>query len=406
MNKSWVWLPVINFLLAAFFGLILRFAFVVELPWMDYRNFMHAHSHLAMLGWVFPILFLFLFNAFSKPDPKTSKRINLFFWLMQGAILAMVISFSLSGYSSFSGAFSGFLGIISIILLWFLFRSYQGSSNLSHKFLKAAIFFYLISSFSVWALPVLVNVGKAGTIPYYLTIQFFLHFQFNGWFVFSVFALILKDLEEKDVIFSKNLGNWFFWLLFISCIMTFALALSWATPMLPVFLLNSLGVLVQLVALILLTRIVLLKWSDFFKSYSGFPKYLFIFSMIAFYLKVMVQFMVWIPAVATAAYTVRNFVIGFFHLVFLGVVTLFVFAYGMEKKYFWRKEKLARIGLWVFTLGVILSEIIIFSQGILFWGNMGFLPFYYKSLFLASCLLPIGLLILIVGHKKAFQELF
>ena len=52
-GHRWFWVALLNFVLAAVAGILLRYAFVQELEWMQYRHFQHAHSHVAMLGWIF-----------------------------------------------------------------------------------------------------------------------------------------------------------------------------------------------------------------------------------------------------------------------------------------------------------------------------------------------------------------
>ncbi len=396
LNKKWIWLPALSLMLAVLFGTLLRMAFVVEIPVMDYRNALHAHSHVAMLGWLFPALFLFAYNSFYSGVPERKTR--LFLWMIMATIILMAVSFFFSGYSIPSGVFAGLHGAVSIILVVsLLFKEKEGGS-LSRMFLNASLFFYLLSTISVFILPALVAAGEGGSIPYYLTIQFYLHFQFNGWFIFAVFALIFRDLDRKEIAYSLKSGSYFFWFLFVSCLLTFALALSWATPLKPVFYINSLGVLIQLLSLFFLSKILYDKQKEFFANYSGFTRNLFMFSMVAFFLKVMVQFLVWVPEIATVAYTIRNLVIGFFHLVLLGVASLFAFAYAVEKEYFSVEKRISSIGLWVFTAGVILTELIIFGQGIMFWGNLGFLPGYYHVLFYSSCLFPVGLGLFLVGQ--------
>ncbi|MCB0428268.1 MAG: hypothetical protein KDD16_13285, partial [Mangrovimonas sp.] len=63
MTKKLVIVCLVNFLIAAFLGLILRFANIYSLN-INYRFFTHAHSHIAMLGWAYLMLYLLLVNYF------------------------------------------------------------------------------------------------------------------------------------------------------------------------------------------------------------------------------------------------------------------------------------------------------------------------------------------------------
>ncbi|WP_163377769.1 hypothetical protein [Cyclobacterium sp. SYSU L10401] len=77
MKKFWILLSFSNFLIAALFGLVLRAAFVWEINWMEYRNLLHAHSHLAMLGWVYMGIFAFFCYRF-VPASKFKTYSKLF----------------------------------------------------------------------------------------------------------------------------------------------------------------------------------------------------------------------------------------------------------------------------------------------------------------------------------------
>ncbi len=47
----------------------------------------------------------------------------------------------------------------------------------------------VLSTLGVWSMAPLLANGLSGTEWYYWSIQFFLHFQFNGWFWFAALAL-------------------------------------------------------------------------------------------------------------------------------------------------------------------------------------------------------------------------
>ncbi|CDF79953.1 hypothetical protein BN863_22410 [Formosa agariphila KMM 3901] len=55
-------------------GLTMRFAFISALDF-NYRNLTHAHSHTAMLGWVYLMLFVLIVHYFV---PKKQKLIVYF----------------------------------------------------------------------------------------------------------------------------------------------------------------------------------------------------------------------------------------------------------------------------------------------------------------------------------------
>ena len=59
MPKAWITTGLINFLIAALLGLVLRYAFIGEIDF-NFRFLTHAHSHVAMLGWLYLLLYSFI----------------------------------------------------------------------------------------------------------------------------------------------------------------------------------------------------------------------------------------------------------------------------------------------------------------------------------------------------------
>ena len=72
MPKKWIVIALLNMLIAVSIGALLRFAYVEEISWLAFKNFLHAHSHAAMLGWVYLALFTFLISTF-LPKNRTIK---------------------------------------------------------------------------------------------------------------------------------------------------------------------------------------------------------------------------------------------------------------------------------------------------------------------------------------------
>ncbi|MBD10763.1 MAG: hypothetical protein CMC68_08505, partial [Flavobacteriaceae bacterium] len=64
-----------NFFIASVLGLLLRYASIDALG-INYRYFTHAHSHVAMLGWVYLMLYTFIVFNFTRQNRK--KYIRLF----------------------------------------------------------------------------------------------------------------------------------------------------------------------------------------------------------------------------------------------------------------------------------------------------------------------------------------
>lgn len=401
MKNIWLKTAVFNLFLAAILGVLLRYAFVEELSWMKFRNVLHGHSHVAMLGWVYLALYALLVNAFVDPQKGPSKY-NLLFWLTQLSVVGMLFSFPMLGYAPGSIAFSTLHTLLAYVFAYYFLRDLkpqgEGPFLFSRLFAQAAVVFMLISTLALWATaPIVINGGK-GSAWYYAVIQFFLHFQFNGWFLFAIIALFVRKLEQKQLFLDTQKMRWFFRLLIISCFLTYALAVSWSTPLISIFLTNSVGVIIQLLAALIFISVI---WREkILEHFRFWEQVLLKTAFVCFVGKVFIQAVIVIPAIAKVGYTIRNFVIGFLHLMLLGIFTSFLLAFAFEGQSL-KLGKLSKWGIALFLLGFLLSEGILFLQGTMFWGAMGFLPFYYEGLFGVSLLLPLSFLLILLGQVRS-----
>ena len=110
-------------------------------------------------------------------------------------------------------------------------------------------------------------------------------------------------------------------------------------------------------------------------------------------MKIIIQTAVIVPQIGVVAYTIRNFVLGFIHLLLLGMATCFLLGFAAHENLISLAVKGAKAGLAILMTGIILSEFILFGQGVLLWGEMGFLPAYYNLIFGVSVLMPVGLVV-------------
>jgi hypothetical protein len=102
MQKKLVVICLINFFIAAMMGLALRYSFISSIN-LNYRYLTHAHSHLAMLGWVYLMLFVLIVHYFV---PEKKPVYNRLFWLTEFSVVGMMVSFPFQGYAVISITFS------------------------------------------------------------------------------------------------------------------------------------------------------------------------------------------------------------------------------------------------------------------------------------------------------------
>lgn len=262
----------------------------------------------------------------------------------------------------------------------------------------------VISTIAIWAMGPIMATSLKGSTFYYMAVQFYLHFQFNGWFLFGALALLFKVLEDQNLMIDTKKQNYFWVLLVLSSLLTYALALAWAAPEASIFLANSLGVVVQLSALVVLVFLLRPHYRSLESVFSKAAFRLLIIAGISFAGKVCIQALVVVPFVAEAAYTIRNYVIGFIHLVLLGAISFSLLALAGKFQLLETQRNYARWGMTILVLGFVFSEILLFLQGTMFWATLGFMPYYYEFLFGASVLIPLGVLIFLLSQVKELNS--
>jgi hypothetical protein len=387
---NWTKLALAYLILTGILGALMRLAFVVELPlFVNYKYILHTHSHVGIMGWIFSGLYIFILKYFDL-NQKVFQRI---FWMIQVCIVGMVISFPLQGYGLISIFFTSMHMFLSYAFIYYTYRDFKNRalSGAAVVLLKTAMIFLFISTLGTWALGFIMNSSYKGSPIYYASIQFFLHFQFNGWFIFAILAIISKIFEKEITSIPYILKRNFYWLLVWSCIFTYTLAVTWSTPIFLLFMANSFGVILQFGALVLLYFFYKRIKTSIHDYLPPIAYNMWKLAAICFTLKIGMQTLVAIPYLATISYTIKNFVIGFIHLLMLGTLTAFII--GCIHLMVSFKSKGQKIGLVIFILGFVVVEILLFLQGLMLWIGLGFIPNYYLFLFIFSVLMPTGILI-------------
>lgn len=376
-------------------GALLRLIYVVEMPWLLFKPWLHAHSHVAMLGWVFPGLILALI---AQDDRRPPRGFTIWMALSMALVAGMLLSFPVQGYGEVSIACSLGQTIVSYILLGQLWGHTQrwpvrGSGLL----VRLAIVFQFVSTMGIWAMGPIMTSGLAGTEWYYWSIQWFLHFQFNGWFWFAAMAIGSRWAEHHGVHVRLDMLTIVLWA--VSTVLSFALAVAWSERVVAVLLVNSAGVLLQSVAA-WRTMISMRKARlEAFVKTTPWMRVLIGVMLISMAGKVAAQALVAVPAVANMALTLRNYVVGFVHLNTLGAITSLLFAFALMKGWFDERRAMVRAGLMLFIAGFACSELLLFIQGTFFWMGWGLVTGYYWLLFAVSALLPLGVWALLIAAK-------
>src|SRR5690554_6374643 len=180
------------FLAAAILGLLLRY-FAVSSIDFEYRYVVHAHSHVALLGWIY-IAFITLIGYYFLKKSIPKKTYHKIYGFTVITVIGMLASFPFQAYALFSIIFSTLFLIASYFYAWayFQYKPEDITSSPVSKTIKFAIIYMLVSSVGPWAIGGVMATLGPESFWYRTSIYFYLHFQYNAW-------MILGRSEERRV---------------------------------------------------------------------------------------------------------------------------------------------------------------------------------------------------------------
>src|SRR5690606_17244373 len=184
------------FLLVGFLGIFLRMFFVTPIA-ANFRYVVHAHSHIALLGWVYLGLTTLIYRLYFMGSSKSRTYLRIF-WFTNITIIGMLCSFPFQGYALYSITFSTLFLIASYFLAWFVFKNIPAEykDTYSYKCIRTALWYMVISSIGPWAIGgVMATLGNT-SIWYKLSIYFYLHFQYNAWFILTLCGILFYLMEK------------------------------------------------------------------------------------------------------------------------------------------------------------------------------------------------------------------
>lgn len=393
--KALIKIPLLNLTIATLLGALLRFIPVQSIPSVNYKFFLHAHSHVAFLGWAYMAFFLAIALEYLPPAVQSGRSFKVQFWATQISVMGMLVTFPLQGYALFSIIFSSAQIILSYIFFIFVLRNISAhvKSALSFKFILAGLFFMALSSVGPWALGIVMANGMSHTPWYNLSIYFYLHFQYNGWFTFAALGLLLKILENKNISIDRGHGKLLLNAMFLSCLSGYLLSTLWLKPPIFIYLLSFLSSMVQMAGIYYLLKIIRQHVKPLLHSFTRWVNLLLMISLACLVLKSILQ----VLSVFISIFDLRNLIIAYLHLTLIGFITFFILAY-LKMAGFITFKRLDKTGIVLIVTGFVLSETIMFLQGGLSWLRIGLIPQYYLLLFSFSALMPAGFILLTIAR--------
>lgn len=364
-KNFWITLSLINLSIVALLGVTLRTKLLFPLPIIDFKNFLSAHSHFAFGGWVTLVLMVLYIDSILTHEQQQKKIYQWILWGIEINSIGMLITFPFQGYAFLSILFSTMFIVFTYAFTWVYIKDLrQVQLPKPTKLLTVvALVSLVVSSIGPFTLAYILATKTGDAILYRDSIYTYLHFQYNGFFTCSVFALLLSQVVKKiDERLMKTIKQ-FAVLLCLSVIPTLFLSMLWHAynPFIR-------GVAIAGCALALLTLAHFVPVAFNRKLYavysSPLSRTLLVFSVISFIIKMTLQMGTIVPRLGNAVFGYRPIIIGFLHLVFLGFVTFYVISHFWSDGVFANKKRFSKVAIVFFAAAIIFSEAILLADGI------------------------------------------
>ena len=374
------------FMLIALLGVFLRMFSVFEIS-ANYKFIVHTHSHIALMGWVYTGLTTLIYQLFLK-DNIPLKKYKTLFWFTQSTIIGMLCTFPFIGYKLFSILFSTLFLFASYGFVYCFIKYTTATQKVmqSYLFVRNALLYMVLSSLGPLSLGLIMNTAGKGSDLYRNSIYFYLHFQYNGWFIVALIGAFFYFLEQFKVVMPIATFKNVFYLFNIGVIFTFFHSLLWMNNVplfVSVFAIG--GALIQLIAFLILVQHVITNRKKI--ALKTTSRVLLKTVAILFVVKLMMQLLGAFPIFSKIATTTIDLVIGYLHWVFLGVVSVGLF-------FFLHHFKLLKISnkiLTAYIVGFLTTELLLFYRGASLFLSLEPLAYFSEYLLIASVFLLLAI---------------
>ncbi len=391
------------FILSAFYGLLIRWNFTFPIKSFSYANFLQGHSHVAFLGWGYIATIVAIIKYFVPVEKRKNKLYAVTIAIITTTITLMLISFITSGYKTFSIVLLSVFGIASYVLSFQLLKDISTNTTVKTdvKLIKYGIYYYLLSSLATWALAAIV-ITQGKTDLYYNTVYFYLHFLYNGYFVFVLFGIVFKIFAKKNSAISEKLQHNFFWYLNIACIPAYFLSVLWSNVSTIFYVVGFVASILQVISLLYLLKIS----KQLFKqtALDFMYKLLLQFAFIAYGLKIIIQVFSAFPYFVEKSLALKPyFIIGYLHLVTLAFISVLILFILRSLGKLILNNIASKTGVVLFLIGIFITELLLFLQGFLLLIRFKTITSYSLLVLIFSFFMLVGLL-LIFGNQFFQKE--
>lgn len=388
----WLKICVFNFFVVSVVGVMMRYNMAFSLPGFTHKFMQESHSHFAFYGWVSAGIFLFVTKYLSENYPKINlKKYQYLMISNQIGSYGMLFTFLYGGYFWLSIVLSSIALFTGFAYFIFLLIDTKSNKNPEIMWLKSGAFFATFSAIGIFGLAYFSSKKEEFDVLFRASTYFYLHYQYNGFFIFSCIGLLLISLKKLGIEIEEKLNKTIFYLLFFGCFLGYGLSILWI-EMNPIF--YGFFILISIVQLF--GAILFLNWirkTDLFNNQNFIQKLLISVFGFAFILKFLLQGLSAIPALGVFAFSNINIVIAYLHLVLLMGISLFLIWKILQLVEI-EFNKLLKFSILLLVFGIVCNEIVLALSGIFSIFYIPFLSAKYWLLFVSVVIMiSIGIFI-------------
>ncbi len=395
----WLRISLFNLFLVAVIGCILRYKIILPLPFVDQKYLLHAHNNFAFTGWITQTLMVLMVAWLSKDSGAALFR--KYQWLFYANLITaygMLCTFPIEGFGIFSISFSTLSIITSYIftIRFWIDMNRLAQSQIGHYWFKAALIFNVMSSLGVFGLTWMMVTKNINLQLYLGANYFFLHFKYNGWFFFACMGLF--TVHNLVPVINEKILKSIFWLFALACVPAYFLSALWMPIPLWGYILVIIAAVLQFAGWIWMLIIIKRYAAGIKTIFSKTARHILVLSAIALSLKLLLQLGSTNQSLSNLVFGFRPIVIGYLHLVLLGVITLFLMGYIIGSKYLLLNRTMIW-GISIFAAGIIINEVLLMIQGA---GGLGYvnIPYLNESLLVAACIMMCGILTIFISQFR------
>jgi len=392
MPKTFIHFTFFFFMITALSGLFMRAAPFMKISFIPYTNILHAHSHIALLGWTFLGVFLiFLATQWSSIKNKLhSVLLTITLFIVS---LLMFIAFLGQGYGLFSIIMSTvhiFVEYWAIIFIYQQLKAQKKISSIGTLFIKGSLITLFISSIGPFTLAYIAANKLQDSALFDMAIYFYLHFQYNGWLTLILIGTFLLIIQQKGIEIQNSLVRSGFWIYFISLFPWYFLSILWADLGSYSNILATIGSIGQWVGVLLIIIGIGKVWTSIKPTLSRLTIICLTTTFILLFLKSTMELGLIFPSLAALVYETRSVIIGYLHFTLLGFVSIFILAQYQMIHIIDTTKRIVYVSFIIFIGGFILNELLLFTMGLTTWLDFVPPPYYFEGLLIASILLTVG----------------